>query len=92
MTFSYYYTPCFSGPVPDENGDPTDTLVKMPGIDTGSGVEYMGEALVGTTILKYDDAETRCVVKASSSTDAPGWAPKSTGQVLTDYPGLPGVV
>ena len=87
MTYSYFYTPCFEGS-PEESVPP----VTLPGQDSGSGTEFL-QAVPGMTILKYDDSPLRCVLRVPFGTYArPGWVLKTSGEVLADYPGLPGVV
>lgn len=91
---AYYYTPLYDGPYPDpETGDPMPgTATKEPGQDTGSGAEYLGSQPSGLTVLLYDDANTRCVVKLAVNPTIPsGWLLKTAGEVQADYPGLQGV-
>jgi hypothetical protein len=96
MTYAYYYTPCFVGQHLDpETGDPAGDVVMEPGMDQGGevGIEFIPERPSGLGILKYDDPLTRCVVKVPVHTlTFPGWVPKTAGEILADYPGLPGVI
>jgi hypothetical protein len=94
MAYRYYYTPHYSGPALDDAGDPIpDTSVTAPGQDTGSGAEYAPSMPATGQALKYDVGASRCVVRLRE--DVPplaGWVQKTSGDVLTDYPGLPGVL
>jgi hypothetical protein len=94
MTSCYYYTPCFTGQhIDPETGDPSGPFTKEPGVDTGSGVELPPTRTLGLSVLKYDDPLNRCVVRVPIHTLAlQGWVPKTAGEVLWDYPGLPGVI
>jgi hypothetical protein len=87
MTYLYYYTPIFEGPLPED----AETTVKQPGADVGSGPEF-GVLPPGCNLLKYDDAQSRAVVRlVASSAPLQGWVPKTSAEVLVDYPGLWGV-
>jgi hypothetical protein len=94
MAFAYYYTPCFIGERPDpDTGEPDGSPVKEPGMDPGEGTEPVPFMPSGVGILKWDDPLTRCVVRVPFHTSVyPGWVPKTSGEVLADYPGLNGVI
>ena len=93
----YYYTPLFDGEYfrPDpETGDPASQgTTREPGLDSGSGPEWIGDSPgqpVGLRVWKYDDATPRCVVGVQSAVSAEylGWVDQTKAQVDTDYPGL----
>jgi hypothetical protein len=98
MNYGYYYTPCFDGNKPDDT-DPDTGIVypgsptKEPGVDLGAGTVLSGGLPSGMTVLKYDDDLTRCVVKLNAVVPPlVSWVEKTSGEVLADYPGLPGVI
>jgi hypothetical protein len=92
MGYFYYYTPCYHGPLLDDDDLPTSDTVKQPGVNFGSGVEYTNNLPNGLRILKYDDVQTRCVIRILyTTTPLDGWEIKTSGEVLSDYPGLQGV-
>ena len=92
MAYRYYYAPCFKGFVPDENGDPSTLEVKQAGRDLGAGTVYAPAPPLGSKPLHYDDPILRVVVRLDAATPPlPGWEEKTSAEVLTDYPGLPGV-
>ena len=93
----YYYAPCFVGNPPGstdpDTGDTyTPDIVKQPGKDIGGGPVFLSNLPAGMVVLKYDDPETRCVVRMATASGRPGWVYKTASEVLADYPGLPGVV
>ncbi|MDB4278955.1 hypothetical protein N9917_05075 [Deltaproteobacteria bacterium] len=98
MNFAYYYTPCFAGNKPDDVHPDTGTVypggyTKEPGVDLGEGTVLSGGLPPGMSVLKYDDDLTRCVVKLNAVVPPLfGWVPKTSVEVLSDYPGLPGVI
>ena len=94
MGYRYFYTPCYNGPPIDSvTGLPSEGTTKEPGQDTGTGTEYVSPQPHGSTVLKYDDGLMRCVVRLlNTSAERPGWILKTSGEVLADYPGLPGVI
>lgn len=92
----YFYTPIYEGPLGPSATDP-DTGIefvpasgKSPGIDNGSGPEWV-ELPSGLTMLRRDEVESRFVLKMVTRPAIPGWVEKSSAEVLADYPGLTGV-
>jgi hypothetical protein len=77
----YFYTPLYS-----------EADNAQPGVDTGSGVEDIEDMPISMNVLKYDEGLDRCVIKVPYGTVRRyGWLPKHAGEVLADYPDLPGV-
>jgi hypothetical protein len=93
MAYRYFYAPCYDGPPLDVTGSPTAGTTKEPGKNTGAGTVFVFDQPHGMVILQYDDPLSRCVVRlVDTSPQLPGWVNKTSGEVLADYPGLPGVV
>jgi len=84
---SYYYADAYI--------EPDGTTA--PGKDTGGGLESGLDAIgPGVKALTLDEGQSpaRFVLQLHDdyNTPAPGWVQKTSGEVLADYPGLPGVI